>query len=201
MTRLPWSDGRGWRPDTYKELGFTLLAVMGVGIALVFTGVDAQVEYALTHPGSYFGLSTVQDADGEINKVVLDQEEIDGLSFTTQNRVGMDAVGSELGFCGGIRSSGEVYGLRLAEGFDEVTFTSVSFSCTQPFNFLGHSQPGSGELSEEDKDFENEIKPDVTCIVYKELTVSPVSNQVGGINCWDVSQNGNGFTDIPVVMS
>jgi len=59
LSRLPWSDGRGWRPDTYKELVFTLLAVMGVGLVLVFTGVDAQIEYALTQPGSYFGLSTV----------------------------------------------------------------------------------------------------------------------------------------------
>jgi len=198
---LPWSDGKGWRPDTYSELGFTLLAVLGVGLVLVFTGLDAQIEYALTQPGSYFGLSTASTDTGEINKVLLDQEEFDGLSFTTQNRIGMDAVGSEIGFCGGIRNSGEVYDLRLAEGFSEVTFTSVIFSCTEPFNLIGHSQPGSGELSEEDRDFDGEIQPDVTCIVYKELIVSPISNEIGGINCWRVSSNGNGFTEIPVYLS
>jgi len=200
LTGLPWSDGRGWRPDTYGELGFTLLAVMGVALALVFTGVDAQVEYALTQPSSYFGLSTTSTDSGEINKVVLGQEQFDGLSFTTKNRVGMDAVGSELGFCGGIRDNGNVYDLRLAEGFDELTFRSVSFSCTQPYNLLGHSQPGSGDLSAEDKSFDGEIQPEVTCIIYKELTVSPVSGEVGGINCWSVGSNGDGFTEIPVYL-
>lgn len=197
---LSWSDGKGWRPDTVPELAFVVFAVLGVGLTLVFTGADAQIEYALTQPGSYFGLSTVQDADGEINKVVLDQEQISGISFSTKNRIGVDAVGGEIGICGGIRNDGSVYDLRVAENVNEMTFQSVQFSCVRPYNVLMHSQPGSDQLSQEDKDFNGEIRPDVACIISSELVSSP-TNRVMGITCWNVPETGSsGFTEIPVYL-
>lgn len=191
----PLPDGR----DKFLEWGFVVFTAFLFGAVMVFTGLDAQVEYALTEPGSFTGLSTVS-SDSEIDKVVLNQRELDGVSFTSQNRIGMNPAGSEIGFCGGIGDDGDVFDLRLAEGFDEVSFDSVQFSCVKPYNFIGHTQPGSSELSAEDKDFTGEIRPDVTCIVSSELTVSPVSRRVGGVDCWFVTSE-NGFEEIPVYIS
>jgi len=130
--------------------------------------------------------------------VVLDQEQISGISFSTKNRIGADAVGGEIGICGGIRNDGSVYDLRVAENVNEMTFQSVQFSCVQPYNILMHSQPGSDELSQEDKDFESEIRPDVACIISSELVVSP-ADRVMGVTCWNVPEADSGsFTEIPV---
>lgn len=192
---FPLKDGKGPLPDSMLELVADIGLILFVGLAFsYFTGLDAQVSYALESPSSYFSVS--DSIQGE--EIVLDQTEIDLLNSASKNRIGTN-VGDEIGFCGGIRSNGQVYDLRLAEGL-ETQRDSVRFSCSSPRNFIVHTQPYSGELSDEDKDFGGEFRPNVTCIVYEELAVSPLNSRVGGINCWSVPSSGTtGFEELVVV--
>jgi len=192
----PWPDGN----DAWLEWLFVLSVALGVGGVLVFTGLDAQVEYAVTQTGDYFDLSSADSENVDIDRVLLEESDIQGLEFSTSNRIGADAVGGEIGICGGIRGDGSVFDLRVAEDVNEMTFESVQFSCVPPYNLIMHSQPGSDMLSDEDKDFDGEIRPDVTCIISSELSVS-ITDRVLGISCWDApSVSGGEFVEIPVYL-
>lgn len=64
-----------------------------------------------------------------------------------------------------------------------------------------HSQPRFGDkLSDEDKSFDGEFQPDVSCIVFNEVVVSPVSGEVNGLRCWNVLGDGDdaSFSELEV---
>jgi len=194
LAGFPFRDGTGPLPDSRLEvLADVVLIVFVAGLFSFFTGLDAQVSFAASNPQTYFFGSG--DVDSE--KVVLDQDEVDLLNSASKNRIGT-GVGDEIGFCGGIQESGDVFDLRLAEGL-ETSRDSVRFSCVKPRNFAVHTQPGGiSGLSVEDKSFDGEFMPDVSCILFEELAVSPVNNRVGGLSCWSVSEDGS-FSEIPVL--
>lgn len=192
---FPLADGKGVMPDSWREaFGYVIVIVFWGGL-LVFTGVDAQIEYALTSPGSYFGLSVVDSP--EESTIVFTSEQVDGLNFATKNRIGINPIGDEIGLCGGIRDGVDVYNLRVAEGFSSTSPTSVTFSCALPRDLTVHSQPGfSDGFSEEDLDYRGEFRPEVSCIQFREAVASPVSGKVSGLNCIDTE---SGDTVVPVV--
>jgi len=192
---FPLADGRGVMPDSWRELLGYAVVVVFLGGVLVFTGVDAQIEYAVTDPGTYFGLS-VSDSPQE-DTIVFTNQQVDGLNFATKNRIGINPVGDEIGLCGGIRDSGSVYDLRVAEGFSSTSPTSVKFSCALPRDLTVHSQPGFTErFSDEDLSYQGEFRPVFSCIQFREAVVSPVSGRVSGLNCIDTE---SGDTVVPVV--
>jgi len=187
-------DGKGPLPDSNLEiLSWISIGLLVAGGFVYFSGLDAQLEFMVSEPRNYFGL----DGDFEQgSEVIFSQKDIDLMNTVTVNRLGANAVGGEVGFCGGVDSSGDVFDFRLAENLD-TSLTGVRFECVTPRSLTVHSQPfSSGDLSDEDKSFEGEFRPDVTCIQFAELSVSPVSGLVGGINCFDVD---NGFEDLEVV--
>lgn len=184
MNGFPLRDGKGPMPDSWTEALVWTSVVVGVSMVLVFTGVDDQLQFAVSSPVEYAGLSTVSAEDGS-EKVVFSRGELSGIEFSTKNRVGYDSVGDEIGLCAGIGDSGEVYDLRVAEGFEETSRTSVTYSCSTPRGLILHSQPDySSGQSAEDKSFDGEFRPAVSCIVFNKPVVSPAGS-VEGLNCFD----------------
>jgi len=195
LTRLPWSDGKGWRPDTYRELAFTLLAVMGVGLALIFTGVDAQIEYAATSASTYFSLSD----DVPENAVVFSQESVDLMNTVSERSLGNDAVAAERLYCGEINNQ-QVFNFRLADSIEESSLGMVSGSCVSPVDIWVHSQPsGSDQLSQEDRDLES-TGASYTCIQFEKIISSPLNQDLQGISCWEIVDNGASFSEVPVYL-
>lgn len=190
-------DGPGPLPDSWAEV--LTLVFVGFGVVLVFgfyTGLDAQVAYAVGSPGQYFVSNTSSDTES----LALSSEQVGDINFASKNRIGVASMGDEIGLCGGVRNSGKVFNLRLAEGFEETSRTGVTFSCVEPRSVVMHSQPDySSRLSPEDRSFDGEFQPQYSCIVYGELAVSPVSGEVGGINCWSVRSGGE-FSRVSVVL-
>lgn len=187
------SDGYGPFPDgddKALEWLFVSVVAVGVGAGLVFTGLDAHVEYVLTNPAGYAGLSAASNGstgDG----VVFTQDQLQGIEFSTKNRIGYDTVGDEIGICGDLRSDGSVSELRVADGFEETSRTSVTFSCANPRSLILHSQPGySDQQSAEDKSFKGEFAPEISCIVYSEPVVSPLGG-LEGINCFEAGTDNS----------
>lgn len=182
--KLPWSDGTGWKPDSTGELvADALLIFLIVMTFSFFTGLDAQVSYIVNTPGQYFSSTS------ENSEIVLTNSQISDVNFAAKNRIGFTSPGDEIGLCGGVRDSGEVFNLRVADGFEETSRDSVTFECSKPRELIMHSQPGyNSGLSAEDKSFDGEFKPQYSCIVFGELAVSPVSGEVGNLNCWKVSE-------------
>ena len=194
---LPWRDGGGFLPDTRAELAadIVIIAVV-VFLFSFFTGLDAQVAYAVGSPSQYFLSSTSSDSE----RLTLTTKQVDNINFASKNRIGFTSSGDEIGICGGVRNSGEVYDLRVAEGFEETSRTSVTFSCTRPRQVIMHSQPDySSGLSVEDRSFDGEFQPEYSCIISGEVAASPVTDRVGGLSCWSVSDSGD-FTSVPVVL-
>jgi hypothetical protein len=194
---FPLRDGRGWRPDSWEEVG-TLL-VLGLLVSGVFaysTSLDAQARYLLTNAPNYF---SVADSSGDT--VSFSEQDIDRMRWASITSVGSGAFGDERLFCGSIKSNGFVESIRLADDIRLSEYDSVSGACSSRFpsqdiNFFVHSQPGSEGLSEEDRDLETMVP--YTCIVYEEMAVSPVSGSVDGINCLSVVGNGDGFEPVSV---
>jgi hypothetical protein len=190
---LPFADGKGILPDSRLELaGDIMIIVFVVGAFTIFSGLDAQINYVVESPTSYFSVAETS------NDVVISEDQISELNFATKNRIGFNSVGDEIGFCGGIRSDGTVYDLRVAEGL-ETSRDMVKFSCSTPRSFIVHSQPYSGELSEEDKSFEGEFRPEVTCILYEEVAASMFNDRVSGLNCWSVPDQDDGSFEVLTV--
>lgn len=193
---FPLYDGRGWRPDSRRELAGYI--VFGLVIASAFaysTSLDAQARYLATDAPSYFSAASDSEA------VTFSETDIDRMRWASITSVGSGAFGDERLFCGSIKSNGFVESIRLADDIRLSEFDSVSGACqsrfpTQDINFFVHSQPGSDGLSEEDKDLETMVP--YTCIVYEEMAVSPVSGRVDGINCWEVVDNGDSFDPVDV---
>lgn len=192
---LPFSDGRGWRPDTYSELAFVVFAVLGVGLTLVFTGLDAQIEYAATATSTYFSFTSDVPEDA----VVFNQESVDLMNTVSERSLGADAVAAERLYCGEINNQ-NVFNFRLADTIEDSDIGSVSGSCVAPVDIWVHSQPdGSDELSQEDKDLES-TGASYTCIQYESITSSPLNNRLNGINCWQINGNGESFSQVPVIL-
>jgi hypothetical protein len=183
--------------DTREDYFFLAMGVFLASFAfLYFSGLDAQVEYALSSPGQYFSTSNTNES---VERVVLTDEAVSGLNFVSKNSIGVDSVGSERGFCSGLRSDGTVYDFRLADGIESSSRQSITFSCVEPRDLVLHSQPsGVSDLSQEDMDFEGELLPDVTCIQFGEVVSSPLNSRVSGVDCWDVVDGGDSFVEIRV---
>lgn len=194
---LPWSDGNGFLPDTKSEVALDIVIIVFVSLIFAFfTGLDAQVAYMTSSPVQYFSSNTASD----VESLKLSSEQVGDINFASKNRLGFTSSGDEIGLCSGVRSTGQIFDLRVAEGFEDTSRTSVRFSCVQPRELVMHSQPGySKSLSAEDKSFEGEFKPRYSCIVYGELAASPVSGEVGGLSCWSVGDTGE-FTDVSVFL-
>lgn len=187
-------DGKGPLPDSNWEAAAYLS--IGLSVALLFgfvSGLDAQVEYFVSAPGDYLASS---NTDAE-RSVVFSEENIELMNSVSQNSLGSDSIGSERGFCGGLRNN-TVYDFRLADIIKESDRESITFACTNPFDLAVHSQPdGVKQLSEEDKDLRGEAKVTYTCIQWAEISSSPISKALYGISCYDAE---NGFEEVPVLM-
>lgn len=195
---LPWSDGGGFMPDTKAELLADVIVVAAIVFLFsFFTGLDAQVAYAVSSPGSYFFSSVDKDSS---NVLFLNEDQLDNINFATKNRIGVASLGEEIGMCAGVMENGRISMLRPAEGFKNTSRSSVTFSCSKPRELIIHSQPSySSKLSAEDKSFKGEFQPEYSCIVFSELAASPVTGRVGGLNCWSIGEGGE-FTSVPVVL-
>jgi len=170
--------------DAWMEWLFVGSVALLVASGMVFTGLDAHVEYVLTNPAGYAGLSAASNGSSG-GGVVFTQSQLQGIEFSTKNRIGYDTVGDEIGICGDLRGDGSVTDLRVADGFEETSRTSVTFGCAQPRSLIMHSQPGySSQQSAEDKSFDGEFRPEVSCIVYSQPVVSPLGG-LEGINCFE----------------
>lgn len=189
-------DGPGPLPDSNQELTAWIgIAVFVALIFGVFTGLDSQVDYALTSTSAYFSLN--QDVPSEA--VVFNQESVELMNEVSERSLGLDAVASERLYCGEIRNQ-QVLNFRLADSIEDSSLTSVSGSCTAPVDIWVHSQPdGSSELSQEDKDLES-TGASYTCIQFEEIGSSPLNDKLQGINCWDIVGNGDEFEPVPVYL-
>jgi len=200
MTGFPVRDGSGPAPDSWTEAVTWVGALLGITALLVFTGLDAQIQYMVSEPGLYFSgiLSFGSSSVGDVEKVVLTDEAVSGMNFASSNSLGYDSIGSERGYCSGLREDGTVYDFRLADDIESSSRTSIVFSCGTPRELTVHSQPGfSGQPSEEDMSFSGEFQPEISCIQFREITVSPFNSKVSGINCWSTE---NGFNEVPVLV-
>lgn len=187
---LPWRDGKDWRPDTVPELGFILFALIGFGSLLVFTGIDADIEYVAAAPGDYF----IPDSGSE-DDIYFRQSDVDLMNAASEQSLGSDAIGAERLYCGELRN-GVTRNYRLADVIEDSTLTSVSGRCKSPVDIWTHSHPdGSGSLSEEDKDLES-TGTSHKCIQYSEISASPVNNKLNGINCWKIEGDGESFKPV-----
>lgn len=196
---FPLRDGKGWRPDTRKELaGYMVFGLVIAGAFAYSTSLDAQARYLVTDAPSYF--SVADSSEG----VTFSETDIDRMRWASITSVGSGAFGDERLFCGSITESGSVESIRLADDIRLSEYDSVSGACrsrfpSQDINFFVHSQPGSDSLSEEDMELETQVP--YTCIVYEEMAISPVSREVDGINCWEVVNNGQEFEPVSVYAS
>lgn len=190
-------DGSGPLPDSYQELA----AWVGIGIFVVSifafsTTADAQIRFMITDTTNYFSAS-----DSPKEGVAFTEQQISNMRWASVTSVSDSAFGDERLFCGFITSDGNVESIRLADDIISSEFDSVSGACrsrfpSQNINFFVHSQPGSDELSDEDRDLETSVP--YTCIVYEEMAISPVSSKVSGISCYEVVGNGESFSEVPV---
>lgn len=193
--KLPWRDSGGPLPDTGSELLFDLVLLSSLGLLLVFTGVDAQIQYAVEDTKTYFSLN----GDVPENAVVFNQESVDLMNTVSERSLGVDAVASERLYCGEV-SNQRVVNFRFADDIDSSEIDMVSGSCTSPVDIFVHSQPdGLKVLSDEDRSLES---PGIsfTCIQFAEISSSPFNKELSGINCWNVLDNGEGFEQVPVFL-
>jgi len=189
---LPWKDGSGWRPDSRAELAadVVMLSLLALSFGF-FTGLDAQVQYVATAPGDY-----IVSSQGDEQALYFTDDSVELMNDVSSRSLGMDAVAAERLYCGEVRDS-VVRNFRFADFIEDSTVTSVKGSCESPVDVWVHSQPdGSDELSAEDKDLESDT--DYTCIQSSEIAVSPVSDNLNGLKCWNIVDNGEGFNEIPV---
>jgi len=187
-------DGEGPLPDSNWEVAAYIS--VGMSVALLFgfvSGLDAQVEYFVSAPGDYLSSS---NTDAE-RAVVFSDENVELMNSVSENSLGSDSIGSERGFCGGLRNN-TVYDFRLADIIKESSRDSISFACADPFDVAVHSQPdGVKQVSEEDKDLRGEAQITYTCVQWAEISKSPVSAGVYGLSCYDAV---NDFEEIPVLI-
>lgn len=190
-------DGKGPLPDSRREIVF--IGVIGLAIVGAFaysTTLDAQVGHLATSPGSYFSV-----ADSGTQGVTFTDTQIDRMRWASITSVGSSAFGDERLFCGSITETGKVESIRLADDIRLSEFDSVSGACisrfpSQDINFFVHSQPGSEQLSSQDKKLETPVP--FTCAIGFEMSVSPVSKRVDGISCYEVVGEGESFERVPV---
>lgn len=185
MKGFPVSDGSGPAPDSWIEAVTWIGLVVLVAGVLVFSGVDDQIQFAVSSPSEYAGLSAASVGDDGSGVVVFERGQLSGIEFSTKNRIGYNAVGDEIGLCAGLSESGDVFKLRVAEGFEDTSRDSVTFSCSSPREVILHSQPDySSGQSAEDKSFDGEFIPEISCIVFNRPVVSPAGT-VQGLNCFE----------------
>jgi hypothetical protein len=187
-------DGPGPLPDSWMELGAWFVLAMLVALTFgIFTGLDSQVDYALTSTSTYFTLNSDVPSDA----VVFSNESVDLMNEVSARSLGVNPVASERLYCGEIRNQ-QVVDFRLADTIDDSSLTSVSGSCIGDVDLWTHSQPdGTSSLSEEDKDLES-TGAKYTCIQFEEISTSPFNNRLNGINCWEIIGDGAGFEPVPV---
>jgi hypothetical protein len=190
---FPLRDGKGWRPDSRIELlGYLVFGVLIVGAFGFFSGLDAEVEYIATAPGDYTGLFSSVSDSGE--SVTFTSEQVELLNSASKNSLGLNSIGSERSYCGGLRN-GNVRKFRLADIIKSSDRTSISYACGEPFELSVHTHPsGSDRLSEEDKDI-SVPSLQVTCIQTSEISSSPITGKLNGISCYSV---GNNFEPVSV---
>lgn len=193
---LSLKDGKGPLPDSNLELlADILLVFIVVGAFSYSTTLDAQVNHLVTDSTSYFSAASGEEG------VSFSETQIDRMRWASITSVGTGAFGDERLFCGSIRKDGYVESIRLADDIRLSEFDSVSGACrsrfpSQDINFFTHSQPGSPDLSEADMNLETPVS--YTCVIYEEMSISPVSSKIGGINCWEVVGNGDTFEPVQV---
>lgn len=194
--KLPWRDSSGPLPDTGMELFLDVVMLFVVGSLLVFTGLDSQVEYAVSDADAYFSL----DGDVPESAVVFDRESVDLMNTVSERSLGVDAVASERLYCGEVTNQ-RVVNFRLADSIEDSSLRSVSGSCISPVEIWVHSQPsGSDGLSDEDKLLES-TGAEYTCIQFEQIKSSPLNSRLNGINCWDIVGNGESFEQVGVYLT
>jgi hypothetical protein len=186
-------DGAGPLPDSKLEtLAYTGIFLFAVLLFGFFTGLDSQVNYIVTAPDDYF-LS-----ESSSNSIYFSQTQVDLMNSVSERSVGFDAVADERLYCGEVRNK-QVASFRFADSIESGSLTSVKGSCFEPVDIFVHSQPGgSNGLSMEDKDLESEVG--YTCVQFQEISVSPVSYRLNGLNCWKVVDGGEGFDRVEVFL-
>lgn len=120
------------------------------------------------------------------------------MNDNSQFSIGRGAFAGERLYCGSV-TEGQVTRFRFADYIEESDLGSVAGGCVETFagsvDIFVHSQPdGNSELSDEDKDLETPSL-DYTCIQFDEISVSPVTGEVHGLDCWAITE---GNLDKPV---
>lgn len=186
-------DGKGPLPDSRLEILADLVLVGAVFLLFgFFTGLDAQVNHLVSAPSDYLVSQPQNDS------LYFSSESMDLMNSVSENSIGFDAVADERLYCGEVDNQ-RVVDFRFADSIDSSSLTSVSGSCVRPVDVFVHSQPdGSEELSSEDKDLESDIE--YTCIQFQEISSSPVTKGLGGLNCWKVVDGGESFESVDVFL-
>lgn len=190
-------DGEGPLPDSWIEAVTWIGALVAVTALFAFsTTADAQLRFLVSDASGYLSAGETSEKG-----VVFTEEQISRMRWASITSVGDSAFGDERLFCGSITDDGRVESIRLADDIRSSEIDSVSGACVSRFpqqdiNFFTHSQPGSTMLSDEDKDLKSPVP--YTCAIGFEMAVSPVSNRVNGISCYEVVDGGEEFIEVPV---
>jgi len=153
--------------------------VAGIVITVFYTPVSGQAAFLLEDTTAYIS-ERPDDAD-----LIFPQEQVDTMNTVGQFSLGYGAFASERMYCFTV-TDGLVTRFRLADYIEDSDLRSVSGGCVGNVDGFVHTQPdGFTRLSEEDKDLETDVE--YTCIQYREIAESPVSGQVNGVTCWQVS--------------
>lgn len=184
--------------DDWRENTFIVLVVVVVTSSafVFFSGLDSQLEYMVSTPGDYFSFTGNENKSG----VYFNQDDIELMNEVSSRSLGSDAVADERLYCGETTNQ-VVNDFRFADSIKGSSLTSVSGSCIKPVDIWVHSQPdGSSTLSEEDMDLES-TGSSYTCIQYSEITVSPFTGKLNGLNCWDIVRDGSSFEMVDVYLN
>lgn len=197
MTGFPIRDGTGPAPDSWIEAVAWFGVVLGITALFAFsTTADAQLRFLVSDAPSYLSA-----AESPEKGVTFTEEQISRMRWASITSVGGSAFGDERLFCGSITDSGVVESIRLADDIRSSEIDSVSGACASRFpgqdiNFFTHSQPGSVQLSEEDRNLETPVP--YTCAIGFEMAISPINSRVSGISCYEVLDGGESFVEVPV---
>lgn len=183
-------------PDTKFEIAFIVIAFgSALLLAGLYTPVDAWAVFFVEDTEAFLFSSDIE------SELAFEQEDIVFANRHAQFSLGSGAFAAERLFCFE-EVTGKVTKFRSADIVEGSTLTSVSGGCTGDVNGFIHTHPnGERDLSQEDRDVESS-ELEWTCIMYREISVSPISGEVGGLDCYQVPEAGSNaqFSSVPVTV-
>jgi len=168
--------GTDWREDVVILVAAALVTVAAF---VLIPSLDGQARFLFRDTGAYLG------GDGGAADITFTEEQVDMLNRVNEPSLG-NAIADERLYCGQLRD-GEVLNVDLVHDITESSVRSIAGECKSrfgPTDFTLHTHPnGDTALSEEDKSGVAGL--DFVCVQADEIAVSPVSGEIGGVQCYD----------------